>query len=194
MATLAAFPEPMTVADFLAFGQTRPDGEKWELLDGELFLNATPVNWHQMIVAGLIGNLRAMLRLKGGRHLAIPGIGVRISDISAVAPDVMIRPRDGFRGNMCDDIIVAFEVLSPSTRRNDLQWKRQNYPALPGLSHYVVVSAEKREVRVFARAANWQEQVLTRPGDSIVFDKLGISLSLAEIYEDIDGLPEPSGQ
>ena len=107
---------------------------------------------------------------------------------------MVVRPRDGFRGNMCDDIIVAFEVLSPSTRRNDLQWKRQNYPALRGLGHYVVVSAEKREVRVFARSSEWQEQVLIRPGDSIDFDSLGISLSLAEIYEDIDGLPAPSGQ
>ena len=44
MAKLAAYPEPMNVAQFLAFNATRPDGEKWELIDGELFLIASPVN------------------------------------------------------------------------------------------------------------------------------------------------------
>ena len=194
MAKLAAYPEPMTVADFLAFGKKRPDGEKWELLDGGLFLNASPVRHHQKLVANITIALGIALRAKPRDWEVIPGIGVRVSDFSSVEPDVMIRPRDEFQGNICDDIIVAFEVLSPSTRHNDLTWKRQNYPALPGLSHYVAVSAETMEVRVFARAAQWQEIVLTRPGDIIAFETLGISLSLAEIYEDLDGLPEPSGQ
>ncbi len=31
---------PMTVEEFYAFTDTRPDEEKWELLDGEPVLNA----------------------------------------------------------------------------------------------------------------------------------------------------------
>ena len=33
---------PMTVEEFYAFTDTRPDNEKWELIDGEPILNASP--------------------------------------------------------------------------------------------------------------------------------------------------------
>ena len=33
---------PMRVEEFYAFTDTRPDEEKWELIDGEPLLNPTP--------------------------------------------------------------------------------------------------------------------------------------------------------
>ena len=33
---------PMTIEEFYAFTDTRPDEEKWELIDGEPVLNASP--------------------------------------------------------------------------------------------------------------------------------------------------------
>ena len=192
MAKLAEFPEPMNVEQFLAFYDTRPEGEKWELIDGELFMNATPVNFHQLVVANIIGSLREKLRVAGNQFKASAGIGARLSDISSVEPDIMIRPRDRFNGRNTQDMMVAFEVLSPSTRHNDLKFKRENYPALPFLTHYVVVSAEKMEVRVYARATNWVQTMLKREGDEIHFDKPGVTLSLAEIYDDMTDLLEPA--
>ncbi len=191
MAKLAAYPEPMNVEQFLAFNATRPDGEKWELLEGELFLNASPVHPHQRIVGNLVFHLGGSLRAAGRIHEAIPGIGVILSDISAVEPDVMIRKRDNLRGNICDDILVAFEVLSPSTRRNDLEFKRKGYANLATLTHYVVVSPEQIDVRVYARAANWMEIRHDEPRDIIDFADLGVALSLSEIYEDMDDILEP---
>ena len=179
----------MTVAAFLAFGDTRPDGEKWELLEGSLLLNATPVKNHQMAVANILFALRVAQRAGRLDWDALPGIGVRLSDDSAIEPDVMIRPRDSFNGNICDDIVVAFEVLSPSTRHLDLTWKRQNYPLLAKLSHYVAVSAEAVDVRVFARAAQWREVRLSRLEDAVRFETLGVALTLADIYEDLSDLP-----
>ena len=45
---------PMTVEEFYAFTDTRPDNEKWELIDGEPVLNAAPSRLHQRIVKNLI--------------------------------------------------------------------------------------------------------------------------------------------
>ena len=33
---------PMSVEEYFAFTDTRPDNEKWELIDGEPILNASP--------------------------------------------------------------------------------------------------------------------------------------------------------
>ena len=41
---------PMTVEDFYAFTDMRPDEEKWELIDGEPILNASPSTLHQWII------------------------------------------------------------------------------------------------------------------------------------------------
>ena len=54
MAKLAAFPEPMKVGPFFAFAAARPEGEKGRLVNGELFLSASPVHPHPIIVATLI--------------------------------------------------------------------------------------------------------------------------------------------
>ena len=182
---LAEIPGPMDVERFLAFNDTRMDGEKWELIDGEPILNATPVNHHQLIVANLIVHLRAALKAAGNVQRALPGIGVRLSNVTLVEPDVMVRSRDTFRGNVCDDIAVAFEVLSPSTRRRDLGTKRLAYAGLASLTHYVAVSPEMMEVRVFARAALWREVRLVRLDDAVALPELGISLALAGIYDDM---------
>jgi len=40
---------PMTVEEYFAFTETRPDNEKWELIDGEPILNASPSRSHQTI-------------------------------------------------------------------------------------------------------------------------------------------------
>lgn len=180
----------MDVAQFLAFNATRPDGEKWELIEGELFLNASPVNLHQWIIDNITRNLYAPLRSAGGSHVAMSGIGVHISDLSSVEPDVMIRPRSHPRANICTDVVVAFEVLSSSTMRNDLRWKRTAYTKLSTLTHYVVVSPERIEVRVFSRAENWAEQTLFSLEDRLGFDSLAATLTLAQIYEDITDMLE----
>jgi Uma2 family endonuclease len=44
---------PVTVEEYFAFTDTRPDNEKWELIDGEPILNASPSKLHQTILFNL---------------------------------------------------------------------------------------------------------------------------------------------
>jgi len=44
----------MTVDEFYAFTDTRPDHEKWELIGGKPVLNASPTGIHAMIVGNVI--------------------------------------------------------------------------------------------------------------------------------------------
>ena len=85
--------EPMSVEQFFAFTDTRPDHEKWELIDGEPVLQASPLSRHQTIVANVIGWLHNFRRTQRASWTAIPGIGVRVSSTSLAEPDVLIRPR-----------------------------------------------------------------------------------------------------
>jgi Uma2 family endonuclease len=147
----------MSFGEFVAFLDTRPDEEKWELVDGMPVLSPSPVYVHQIVVSNLIVELASHLRSLTPRQAVIPGIGVRIDEFNAPVPDVMIRPLDSLDGSFCDDMSVAFEVLSPGTARRDRRWKRQVYAALPALQHYVIISPKAVDITVFNRADGFEE-------------------------------------
>ena len=110
---------------------------------------------HQWIVGNLVAALRNRARELQASWAVFPGLGVRVSDVNRPEPDVLVIPRAGsslanfWRDR--SDIIVAIEVLSPSTQDRDLRWKRAAYMSMPTLTHYVVVAQDAVEVVVFAR-------------------------------------------
>jgi Uma2 family endonuclease len=182
--------DPMTVEEYFAFTDTRPDNEKWELIDGEPILNASPSGLHQRILLNLAFLLGDIQRRQPQSWEATPGIGVRVSDTSLPEPDFFILPAGTMRrdpyGKETRDVLVAFEILSPSTADRDLRWKRTAYTSLPSLTHYVVIAQDAVDIVVFAREAGFAERRLRSLADSLDLPALGISLPLAEIYRDTD--------
>jgi Uma2 family endonuclease len=179
---------PMTVEEFYSFTEARPDCEKWELIDGDPILNASPSGLHQTILGNLVYLLGVIKRRQPQSWESKPGISVSVSDTSLPEPDVFIVPagstrRDPF-GRQTRDAIVIFEILSPSTAERDLRWKRTAYTTLPSLSHYVVTAQDAVEVVIFARDAGFAERRLRLFSDSLELPALGISLPLSEIYWD----------
>src|SRR5262249_53538856 len=146
---------PMTVDEFYAFTDTRPDHEKWELIGGEPILNAAPSKLHQRIVKNVIFALESFQRELAAPWEVLPGIGVRVSDTDRPEPDVVVIPPESSsldpQERDISDVVVAFEVLSPSTKNRDLRWKRTAYPCLSSLTHYVAIAQDAVEVIVFAR-------------------------------------------
>ena len=181
---------PMTVEEYFAFTDTRPDNEKWELIDGEPILNASPSRLHQRIIKNLTFVLATIERESEVSWEVLPGLGVRVSETNRPEPDVLILPKHGQsadpQGRDRNDIVVAFEILSPSTADRDLRWKRTAYTSLPSLTHYVVIAQDAVDIVVFAREAGFAEQRLRSLNQSLELPALGISLPLAEIYRDID--------
>jgi Uma2 family endonuclease len=176
---------PMTVEEFYAFTDKRPDDEKWELIDGEPVLNASPSRFHQRIMKNLVVALGSREQAAGATWEMLPGLGVLVSDTSRPEPDVLILPNspsvDLTRRDR-DDVIVAFEIMSPSTASRDLKWKRSAYTSLPSLTHYVIVAQDAVEVVVFARDSGFAEQRMNSLDDVLTFPALGVSLPLSEIY------------
>ena len=184
---------PMNVEEFYAFTDTRPDEEKWELIDGEPILNAAPGRLHQTIVKNLIVALGNHERERKAPWVVLPGLGVRVSDSDRPEPDVLVIPSDyrslDSQERDTGDVIVAFEVLSPSTKGRDLRWKRAAYTSLPSLTHYIVIAQDVVEVVVFAREDDFAERRFRSIDQKIELRSLGVSLPVAEIYRDTGLVP-----
>jgi Uma2 family endonuclease len=81
-----------------------------------------------------------------------------------------------------DNPLVVFEVLSPSTRRKDLNFKRTYYSGLPSLLHYVAVEPKELFVRQFSRTNDWNERKMRKANTVLSLPEIGAKLLLADIY------------
>jgi Uma2 family endonuclease len=151
-------------------------------------LNAAPSRLHQRIVKNLVFALTIRERELGAAWQVLPGLGVRVSDSDRPQPDVLVIPPDPHsldpQERDTSDVIVAFEILSPSTKARDLRWKRTAYTGLASLTHYIVIAQDAVEVAVFARDHGFAERKLQSIDETIDLRSLGIALPLAEIYRD----------
>lgn len=178
---------PMTVDEFYAFTDTRPDGEKWELIEGEPILNASPSPLHQVIAGNVFVALKNREReIKAPWTVMLP-LGVRVSEKSRPEPDVLVHPRENRRPDAQrdrNDVLVVFEVLSPSTEDRDLGWKRKAYASLASLTHYIVIFQDAVDVMVFARDDAFEGRRFRSLDEAVGLPSLGVSLPIAEIYRD----------
>jgi Uma2 family endonuclease len=183
--TLLRTDQPMTVDAFLAFTDTRPDEERWELIDGEPVLNPSPAWDHQRVLGNLF---KLLLRLEeqNSPWEVLLGIGVKLSNTRLPVPDLMIRPARAIQGSVCDDIIVAFEVLSPSSRSRDLRWKRSAYADLPSLQHYVVLAPKAVDIRCFDRETNWAERRLVFADADLALPAVDATVPVLELYRGLE--------
>ena len=174
----------MTIEEFLAFTDTRPQEERWELIEGVPVMSPSPVGHHQMIVANISGFLWRFKAERGPSWFPIPGTGTRVpaSEKSLPQPDIMVLERPPTASPVSDEALVLFEVLSPSNRKADQAWRRKVYASVPNCQHYVTVSLKRVEVTAHDRASRWKGRSITSLADSLALPALGVSIPVADIY------------
>jgi Uma2 family endonuclease len=176
--------QQLTIEEFLAFTETRPDGERWELIEGVAVLNPSPVDHHQMVVGNIVAHLIAHKQRTGASWFPMPGIGTRvpISPRSLPQPDVFVKEGAAIGSPVTDDALVLFEVLSRSNTKADQAWRRKVYASVPNCQHYVTVSLKSVEVDASDRDSAWKKRTVARLADALALPALGLSIPVADIY------------
>jgi Uma2 family endonuclease len=129
---------------------------RYELLDGELLVTPSPAFAHQLAVGELSLALAKYLnRERLGRAVASPS-DVELEPEDLRQPDLFVVPSDEARrvlreGNPIRKLLLAVEVLSPSSGRFDRVQKRIGYQR--HVSEYWIVDVDARLIE------RW------RPGD-----------------------------
>lgn len=163
------------------------DGNRYEVVWGELLVTPAPRPWHQIVLARL--QLRLGNYLDGHPHAYLLASPADISwgpDI-LVQPDLFVVPLAELRTLEWDRIkglMLAIEVLSPSTARYDRFTKRRLYQAV-GIPHYWVVNPADRAIEVWTPpstlpAVERERLVWSPPGSDTPF-----TLDLDELFRPI---------
>ena len=126
------------------------DGNKYELVRGELFVTPPPTDEHETISARLTRLLDPYVAANGLGLVYRPRAVVRIGIDTEVEPDLMVRqpqdePQATWEGAPLPILVV--EIESPTTRRRDHLHKRSVYMDA-GIPEYWIIDGEERAVLV----------------------------------------------
>lgn len=125
------------------------DGNKYELIYGELFVTPAPSDDHETILARLTRLLDRYVEANGLGHVYHPRAVFRFEG-SEVEPDLMVRqeaPGLGYAWERAPVPLLIVEVFSPTTRRRDQNQKKDFYMD-SGIPEYWMVDPEQRRVTV----------------------------------------------
>jgi|SRR5579884_711988 len=143
------------------------DGNRYELIDGELFVTPAPSDVHQLVVMELAARLHAYVQRSAvARVIASPSDVRRPDrDKNRVQPDLFIvrlteRRRPPYPFDLTD-LLLAVEVVSPSNSQYDYQTKRELY-LRNGVAEYWIVDPDARTVARWRSAADPGELLTER--------------------------------
>ncbi|HTO73236.1 MAG TPA: Uma2 family endonuclease [Gemmatimonadales bacterium] len=129
------------------------DGNRYELVRGELLVTPAPRPWHEIVTRRLDAALVAFVS-RAQPHLFVFGSRSEVSwgdNDTEVQPDMFVVPLTDARAMAWDrlrDLRLVVEVLSPSTARHDRFTKRLEYQRR-GVPLYWIVDPEERVVEIW---------------------------------------------
>jgi Uma2 family endonuclease len=82
---------------------------------------------------------------------------------------------------------VILEVLSPNTRRIDEVQKLRDYLTIPSLETYILAETDSPFLTLHRKdGTGFRRETLSGLGSTLDLPGVGISISLAELYRDVD--------
>jgi Uma2 family endonuclease len=140
-----------TTVDLRAFPH---DGQRYELLEGMLRVTPAPGNALQVVLSRLLFNVLAYLAPAELAFAVSPG-EIEIAPKTLLEPDLLVYPttyRPGTPWRAIREWWLAAEVLSPSSRVYDRDYKRDAYLSL-GVDEVGLVDLDDRAIFASRRGA-----------------------------------------
>ncbi|MBW4492719.1 MAG: Uma2 family endonuclease [Oscillatoria princeps RMCB-10] len=175
----------LSFAEYVEFEKNSPI--RHEYVGGQVFAMTGSSQEHNLIAGNIHARLHPHLRGSSCR-VFMSDMKVRIEAANTgYYPDVMVvcDPQDRDRYVKTSPTLIV-EVLSPSTESTDRREKLLNYQKLPSLQEYILVSQEEIKIEIYRKdpQGNWTLETLGKD-DQLRFESVGLTVTLAEIYEDV---------
>lgn len=177
---------------------------KHEYIDGVVVAMSGVSDQHDGIANSIAGELYSRLRPAGCRGYT-SNMRVRLNnsnryyypDYTIVCGKPKIEVLQGVDSLL--NLSVIFELLSPSTERQDRSEKWTAYQRTESLTSYILVYQDQPHIEVFSRtsdSADWEFSEALELEATIHILPVGCHLALAQIYADVEfaqsGVTDPA--
>jgi Uma2 family endonuclease len=132
--TLATKPGPVKIRMLLDFLETRPEEERWELIDGKAIMMPPPKLGRQLIAGNLERRLNEALEVRKPEWLALREIGIELPDNDVYRPEPEVTVIDAginLNQSYTDRFYFVAEVLSESAKPKHVALKVNFYRSHP---------------------------------------------------------------
>ena len=160
------------------------DGKRYEIIDGELYVNPSPNTKHQRVLMNLIRALDRYVQDTHAGEFFIAPFDTVLSNVDVVQPDLLFIRTERMdiltKANVQGAPDIVVEILSEGTRRKDETTKLKRYERF-GVSEYWIVDPIDDAVRIMRLSGKQFERMIV--GGDITSPLLpGFSLALKDIF------------
>jgi len=187
-------PERVSDQFFRDFVASRPDEETWELIDGQIVMQAQPTFDHQIIAGNLERLLNDALEAIGSDRIAIQNPAIDLSPVivgSQYVPDIGVIEgpvEPGERTTPTCYLVV--EIVSATDRKRapgeskpKLDVKIETYEKLASCEAILLVEQDRFALRIGLSSENsWVWEPIEAPQAMVEIASVGLRCSLADIY------------
>lgn len=174
----------LTYEDYLTF----PEGERWEVIDGEAYMVPAPNTRHQQIIVEILVQVANHLKAHGGGTVLVSPF-----DVVLDAGGDVVQPDIVFIADADKDVLTeanawgtptwVIEVLSPSRPERDRRLKLGRYENF-GVAEYWIVDPMADAVEIYRlEAGTYGSPSIVRPPDTASpLQPRGLAVDLAEVF------------
>ncbi len=134
-------PVRMTADEFIAWAMNQPEGERYELADGEVFAMAPERTAHARAKGHIFRRLAdAVEREASSCEAFSDGLTVVVDDKTVYEPDVLVRCGERLDDTVVriSDPVIVIEVVSRGSQGRDTGIKLTDYFRLPAVNAGII--------------------------------------------------------
>ena len=179
-----------TASDARALTSEEQPWPRYEVIDGELLVTPAPRSVHQVAVVLLVTLLDACLELEPVGLALVSPSDLELCPGTLTQPDVFVVPREttiaseGLQWPDVRSLLLAVEVLSPSSQRTD-RVRRRDFYLENGVEEYWIVDLEARVIERWRQAQETPELLRDRI-DWAPRGRAVLSIDLPEFFSRVD--------
>jgi Uma2 family endonuclease len=173
-----------SVEEFFALIESRPEEERWQLIDGVAMMMPPPTLVHQRIASNLALELNTHFRTNKPTLFALQEVGLIVPEAELFRPQADVAVLDAMADYeaYANKFYLVAEILSDSNTDKDVAVKRQRYLQHPDNLYFILIGQKHVRAEMLARAANWQPAVLEGPDAMIDIPEWSFRVPLADLY------------
>ena len=180
--------QKMTVAEFLAWWESVPGDERFELVDGQVVAMGRDRVSHNLAKLRAVNSLATAIREAGLDCIAFTdGVGVSAGQFSYRLPDAVVHCGEiGRDALIVDNPVIAVEVVSPSSEERDVHAKLHDYFAIASVQHHLIVYEDRGYIVHHRRTETGPLQTTFVTEGAIDLSPPGIRVSVSELLGKTD--------